>query len=139
MSDETISSICVLQNALLAARLSRKIGLRLSAHGISFTDYLVMHYLNNAPQKAVPRIELAEHLSMSASGITRLLAPMEKNHIVEKVANARDARQSLVMLSATGQQLFADASVSFAHSATNLLSGLSNSQQERLVELVAKI
>ncbi len=98
-----------------------------------------MHYLNNAPQKAVPRIELAEHLSMSASGITRLLAPMEKNHIVEKVANARDARQSLVMLSATGQQLFADASVSFEHSATDLLSGLSNSQQERLVDLVAKI
>lgn len=134
-----MSATCVLQSALLAARLSRKIGLRLSAHGISFTEYLVMHYLNKASQKAVPRIELAEHLSMSASGITRLLAPMEKNHLVEKVANARDARQSLVMLSATGQQLFADASVSFEHSALDLLSGLSNSQQERLVELVAKI
>jgi DNA-binding MarR family transcriptional regulator len=115
------------------------VGNRLSVHGISLTEYLVMHYLDGAPHKAVSRIELAEHIGMSASGITRLLAPMEKNGIVEKETNPRDARQSLVNLSKTGQRLYGEASVSFEHITGELLAGLSQNQLAKLVELYAKL
>ncbi len=128
----------ILHNALLASRLSKRVGNHLSVHGISLTEYLVMHHLDASPHKAVPRSELAEHMGMSASGVTRLVAPMIKNHIVEKLSNPRDARQSLVKLSDTGQQLFIDASVSFEHIATASLQRLSAEQQQALAAIYAQ-
>jgi len=139
MSSESISSQFVIKNALLASKLSRRVGNHLSIHGISLTEFLVMHYLHNSRNKAVLRIELAEHVGMSASGVTRLIAPMEKNHIVEKVSNPRDARQSLVKLSEVGQTLFNDANISFEQISQDILGKLSPSQQEKVVDLYAKL
>jgi DNA-binding MarR family transcriptional regulator len=129
----------VIQNTLLASRLSKRIGNRLSTHGISLVEYLIMDYLFNSPSKAVPRIELAEYVGMSASGITRLLAPMEKIHLVEKVVNARDARQSLVNLSPTGVQVYLEASVSFTHVAKDLTGNISQSQLTKVLEAYRKL
>ncbi len=139
MSQEPLGTTIVIQNALLASRLARRVGNRLSMHGINLTEYLVMHYLSGSPQNAVPRIELAEHIGMSASGVTRLIAPMEKNGLITKVANPRDARQSLVKLSKTGLRLYGEASVSFESVASDLVAGLSKSQQSKLVALFAKV
>lgn len=139
MSENTANSTFVIKNALLASRLAKRIGNRLSAHGISFTEYLIMSYLDHAPTKAIPRIELAEHVGMSASGITRLIAPMEKNKFVEKVANPRDARQSLVVLSKTGQRVYKEANVSFEHIANDLLGSISQSQLAKVVEVYGKL
>jgi DNA-binding MarR family transcriptional regulator len=98
-----------------------------------------MHYLDSSPHKAVPRIELAEHMGMSASGVTRLVAPMEKSKIIEKVANPRDARQSLVKLSKTGQRLYSEASVSFEHITNELVGTLSRSELEKIVKSYLKV
>jgi DNA-binding MarR family transcriptional regulator len=98
-----------------------------------------MDYLYNSPSKAVPRIELAEYVGMSASGITRLLAPMEKIHLVEKVVNARDARQSLVNLSPTGVQVYLEATVSFTHVAKDLTGNISQAQLTKVLEAYSKL
>lgn len=139
MSKESVSSQFVIKNALLASKLAKRVGNHLSTHGISLSEYLVMHHLEHSPNKAVARIELAEHIGMSASGVTRLIAPMEKNHIIEKVANPRDARQSLVKLSEVGQRLYADARVSFEHIAAEQTAGVSQAQQEKTLELYARL
>ena len=139
MPQTSISSTFIIQNALLASKLSRKVDNQLSVHGISFTEYMIMHHLDGSPLKTMRRIELAEHVGISASGVTRLIAPMEKIKIVEKEINPRDARQSLVKLSKTGQRLYAEASVSFEHCANSLLENLSENQQEKLAELSKKI
>lgn len=129
----------VIRNALLASKLSKRVDGQLSMHGISFTEYLIMYHLDRSALKTMRRIELAEHAGLSASGITRLIAPMEKLHLVEKEANPRDARQSLVKLSKTGQQLFAEASVSFGHYADEVMEDLSDKQLETLVELTGRL
>ncbi len=139
MSGQALSSTFVVRNALLASKLAKRAGVRLSAHGISLSEYLVMDYLDASPRKAVPRVELAEHLGMSASGVTRLVAPMEKNHILEKEINPRDARQSLVKLTATGQTLFNETSASFEHIAGDLVSRLSENQLKKLLELYEQL
>jgi DNA-binding MarR family transcriptional regulator len=139
MSESSQSTSFVIRNALLAARLSKRVGNHLSAHGISVTEYLIMHHLYLSANKALPRIELAEYIGMSASGITRLLAPMEKINLVQKEANPRDARQSLVKLSQTGQQLYLDAGVSFEHIASSLLAGLSTEQLDQANEIFARL
>ncbi|MGW8247960.1 MAG: MarR family winged helix-turn-helix transcriptional regulator [Acidiferrobacterales bacterium] len=139
MQQDSVGATFLILNELLASRLSKRIGNHLSVHGLSLAEYLIMHHLNSSPVKAMPRIELAEYIGMSASGITRLLAPMEKNKIVEKEANPRDARQSLVKLSKTGQRLFKEASTTFNHVADSLAGKLSRNQLEKCIELYGKL
>ena len=135
----SLESEFIIQNALLFSSILKKIDGELSVHGISFTEYMVMHHLSMSALKTMRRIELAECVGISASGITRVIAPMEKNNIVEKEANPRDARQSLVKLSKVGDQLYKDASISFEHRAKTILEPLSHNQLAKLVELSGKI
>jgi len=119
----------------LQSHLLKKTDLRLSAHGISFTEFMVMYHLNAAPNKTMRRIDLAESVGLSASGVTRLLIPMEKIKLVQKEANPRDARVSLVKLSKTGEQVFKDALVSFKESSHSLLQTLDSKQLAKFLEL----
>jgi DNA-binding MarR family transcriptional regulator len=139
MGQDSTGSTFLIQNALLASRLSRRVGNYLSVHGLSLAEYLVLRRLEASPHKAVPRIELAEYIGMSASGITRMLAPMEKTRIVEKEANPRDARHSLVRLTKAGQRLFEEASTTLEHVADDLLGNLTQAQLEKLVELNGRL
>lgn len=125
----------VIALSALQTRLLKKIDLRLSAHGISFTELLVLYHLDNAPNKTLRRIDLAEAVGLSASGVTRLLGPMEKIKLVEKQANPRDARVSLVKLSRSGEQVCRDAMQSFQESADALLEPIAPQQLKELLQL----
>jgi len=122
--------------ALLQAKLLKQIDNQLSLHGISFSEFLVMHHLNNAPGKTMRRIDLAEKIGISASGITRLLNPMEKIKLVQKEINPRDARVSLVKLSEVGEQIYSEAAVSFEQSADYILKPLTVNQISNLSKLI---
>jgi DNA-binding MarR family transcriptional regulator len=50
------------------------------------------------------RGDLAEKLGLTASGVTRLLLPMEKIGLVRREADKSDARVSYVVLGAGGKQ-----------------------------------
>ena len=95
--------------ANLQTRIQKRLSSALAPHGISFTEYLVLFQLNQAPGKTMRRIDLAEKVGLSASGVTRLLNPMQKIGLVKKEENARDARVSLVALTGTGNTIFQDA------------------------------
>jgi DNA-binding MarR family transcriptional regulator len=129
----------VLQQSKLHAKLVKKIEGQLGFHGISFTEYLILHFLASTPKNTMRRIELAENVAISASGITRLLAPMEKIGLVEKGANPRDARVSLVKLSKAGKRLYNEASQSFEFTAELLTEGVNASQLKILIELTDKL
>ena len=139
MNKKTLSTECVMYNLLQTSKISKRIEGQLSIHGVSLTEYLIMYHLNGSVLKTMRRIELAERVGISASGVTRLIAPMEKLHIVEKEANPRDARQSLVKLSETGQQLFNDCCVSFEDCSEQLMGNLTVVEVEKLMKLTSKI
>lgn len=125
------AGIIILQTKL-AARLSRKFSNHLSLHGISLTEYLALHYIASAGQPEIPRVMLAEQLEMSASGVTRLLVPMEKNNLVERIRNPRDARQSQVKLTGPGKKVYQEASVSFQQIANDTIGHLPDTTREAL-------
>lgn len=120
--------------ATLQSQINKRVGIPLSGHGISFSEFLVLHYLNEAPNWTMRRIDLAESVGLSASGVTRLLNPMEKNHLVQKEPNSRDARVSLVKLSETGKQVFDEASVSFEQNTELFFKPLKKKQITDLLE-----
>lgn len=135
----TAETTFILSHSLFSTRLMKKIDHAMSVHGISFTEYIILHCLNASPNKTMRRIELAECVGITASGITRLLAPMEKIKLVEKEKNPRDARVSLVKLSTNGERLYSDTSTSFEHIAQDILEPLTSTQLETLTHLIGKL
>lgn len=129
----------VITLSLFHSHLLKKIDSSLGIHGLSFTELMVLHHLNAAPNKTLRRIDLAESVGLSASGVTRLLNPMEKIKLIQKEINPRDARVSLVKLSKTGERVFKEAFVSFEESANSLLQTLSPNQLDKLLELTKKL
>ena len=120
-------------------KLQRRVDRHLSIHGISLNEYIILRKLSFAINKTLRRTELAEVIGVTASGVTRLLAPMEKTGLIEKRANPKDARVSLVVLSSGGETLFENATITFRHVVTELTNDLSDRQLENLEQLLSKI
>ena len=129
----------LIEHMRLTQKFTRSADGALSVHGISLTEYLIMYALSRAPSQTMRRIELAEAVGITASGVTRLLAPMEKIKLVEKEVNPRDARVSLVRLSTTGIEIFGDASVSFSDLCGALTQSLSTAELTKLSAINAKL
>lgn len=103
------NSLKLLMNlAKIQAVISRKFD-SLSVHGIGFNDFLILHLLQQAPNEQLRRTELAEKIGLTASGITRLLLPIEKMGLIAREANERDARVSYAKLTPTGKRIYDEA------------------------------
>jgi DNA-binding MarR family transcriptional regulator len=82
---------------------------RLSTHGIGFNDFTILYLLSKAEGEKMRRIDLAEKIGLTASGVTRMLLPLEKIGLIKRESNERDARISYAVLTETGRQVFEDA------------------------------
>ena len=136
----TAEAQLVLSIEKLAGEFSRKLEGALTPHGISVTEFIVLNALYSSTDRSVRRIDLAQSVGLSASGITRMLRPMQKIGLVERDSNPRDARVSLVSLTQAGQRIFEEASVSVNMKAEALLSPLTarqHSEYARLTDLLS--
>lgn len=78
-------------------------------NGVGFTDFLILYLLSIAPEQKMRRVDLAEKISLSASGVTRMLLPMEKIGLVSRAESIQDARVSYVKLAPAGKRLLEEA------------------------------
>src|SRR5450830_137614 len=122
--------------AVLVRRLDASLG---NLHGLSFSDYQLLYHLQRAPGARLRRVDLAERLALTASGITRSLLPLEKIGLVTRQADARDARVGYAVLTATGQTLLGDAHVTAQALSRELLGSASPEQLAPLSLLLAGI
>jgi len=133
---ESIVETLVIELMNLQGVIQKKVGGTLSAHGLGLSDYFVLNQLYLAPSQKMRRSELAERVGLSPSGITRLLNPLEKIGLVEKEANARDARVSLVTLSTAGIKVYEEAKTTFSEASNALFTSLNSAQLDKLSGLV---
>ena len=110
-----------------------------AVHGISLTEYMVLDALVQAPEQKLRRIDIAEAMARTASGVTRLLMPMEKIGLVKKQSSARDARVSMVQLTRAGERLYQDASVTLDHKAESILGRLNRKEVQALAQLLVQV
>jgi DNA-binding MarR family transcriptional regulator len=68
----------------------------LAMHGLTINDYDVLAQLSRAPEQALKRVELAERVLLTPSGITRLLKGLETAGYVSNRPCAEDARVTSV-------------------------------------------
>ena len=93
-----------------AGTVERRFDRALSAiRGVSFSEYRLLLRLSQAPSATASRVELARAVGLTPSAVTRALRPLEKTGYVTTEKSARDARQSLAKLTASGDSLLADA------------------------------
>lgn len=120
----------------LHTRIQKRLGGPLSFHGISLTEYLVLRQLHQAPNKKLRRIDLAQQVGLSASGVTRLLNPMQKVGLVKKEEVERDARVSLVALTDGGERILKEADITVDATATSMVGSIEESEQEAVLRII---
>ena len=76
----------------------------LSEHGLTLSDYEVLLRLGHAERSMLRRVDLAEQVSLSQSGITRLLRGLEDAGYVERATCPTDARVVYAVLTDAGKQ-----------------------------------
>jgi DNA-binding MarR family transcriptional regulator len=86
------------------AALTRELNAALVAsHGLTINDYGCLLLLSRAGEEGMRRIDLANELQLSPSGITRLLDRLEEQGYVGKGECKEDARVSYAILTEAGQ------------------------------------
>ena len=92
-------------------RIERRLDKSLGAiRGISLAEYRLLRALGDAPGSQASRVDLADAVGLTPSGVTRALRPMEKLSIVSTVKSKRDARLAIAALTPAGRELLDDAS-----------------------------
>src|ERR687892_1519391 len=92
------------------ATLTRELSASLvEQHGLTINDYGCLLLLSRAGEEGMRRIDLANELRLSPSGITRLLDRLEDQGPVTKGACATDARGSYAGLTEEGSAKIKDA------------------------------
>ncbi|GJF27758.1 hypothetical protein KNE206_04580 [Kitasatospora sp. NE20-6] len=95
-----------------AARLDRALDTAMRAEcGLSHTMFEVLLMLARANGAAVLQRELAEGLTLTSGGTTRLVDRMEDAGLVRRVPSAADRRATLVQVTAHGAEAFRAAAV----------------------------
>ena len=122
-----------INSACISKKIESSLG---SIHGIGLTEYMVLHNLVNAPNKMLRRVDLASSVGRTASGVTRMLLPMEKLGLIDKELSPRDARASLVKITLVGEQIFNDASSTLSQKSEQLLDRLNRKQIDTLLSLL---
>src|SRR5437867_706498 len=92
--------------ATLARRFDGRLG---TFHGLSFGDFIILLHLAGAPSGRLRRVDLAAHLGVTASAVTRTLIPLEKIGLVTRRPDARDARVGYAVLTKAGQRVLQEA------------------------------
>jgi DNA-binding MarR family transcriptional regulator len=93
------------------AALTRELNADLvNNHGLTINDYEVLFHLARADEHRLRRVDLAERLLLTASGITRLLDGLERAGCVEKAHCASDARVTYAVITDTGFEKLKEAS-----------------------------
>jgi DNA-binding MarR family transcriptional regulator len=117
----------------LSAQLQRE-------HGLTLNDYEVLLHLSHAENGMLRRVDLAERVLLTASGITRLLEGLERAGFVRKETCDSDARVSYAKLTSGGADKLRAAGVTHLRGIHELFVGrYSASELATLADLLGRL
>jgi len=121
--------------------LSREFSARLVAdHGLSITDYGALLLLSYAEGGAMRRVDLAERLLLTPSGVTRLLDGLERDGWVTKGSCESDARVTYAVLTDEGRERLEAAGRSHIAQIREVFEErFSDEELETLVDLLGRL
>jgi DNA-binding MarR family transcriptional regulator len=123
------------------AAVTRRFNAELAAaHGLTLNDYDVLVQLARADGGRLRRVDLAERVLLTPSGITRLLEGLEGAGWVERVACSSDGRVSYAQLTDAGRAKLREASNTHLEAVRVLFAERYDGDDlEQLGELLARL
>jgi DNA-binding MarR family transcriptional regulator len=111
-----------------------------AGHGLTVVGYEALLLLSRADENALRRVDLAEGLGLTPSGVTRLLDGLERDGLVAKKTCAEDARVSYAVLTDAGRVRLERASCSHVGSVRALFEERYTTQElETLTALLGRL
>jgi DNA-binding MarR family transcriptional regulator len=109
-------------------------------HGLTLNDYEVLLHLSHAEGNRLRRVDLAQRVLLTASGITRLLDGLERAGFVCKETCASDARVSYAKLTEEGSAKLSVAGVTHLRGVDELfVARYSDEERATLFELLSRL
>lgn len=71
-------------------------------HGLTLSDFEVLLRLSRSPDRRMRRVDLADQVFLTASGVTRLLDGLERHGLVERASCDSDRRVVYAVLTDAG-------------------------------------
>src|ERR671930_2183363 len=116
--------------------VTRRLSAELSAdHGLTINAYEALLRLARAPGSRMRRVDLADGLLLTASGVTRLLDGLERDGLVGREECATDRRVSYAVLTEAGRGKLREASKYHTRQIRELLGELYD--DDELAQLIA--
>lgn len=109
-------------------------------HGLTINDFECMLLLARADDRRMRRVDLAEQLILTASGVTRLLDGLEKEGWVDRAACASDRRVTYAVLTDEGLAKLRQASKSHVADLRTFFEARYTSEElEQLAALLGRL
>jgi DNA-binding MarR family transcriptional regulator len=123
------------------AAATRQLSAQLSVdHGLTLSDYEVLLRLSRAPDRRLRRVDLAEQVLLTASGVTRLLDGLERSGFVERGSCSTDRRVVYAVLTDDGFEKLRAARDTHLHQIeTYFRARLEEGELEGLTELLGRL
>jgi DNA-binding MarR family transcriptional regulator len=111
-----------------------------NTHGLTLNDYEVLLQLARAEERRLRRVDLAQRLLLTASGITRLLDGLERAGYVCKAHCDSDGRVTYAVLTDAGLEQLKAASATHAEGIQERFgNGYSDEELGTLAELLGRL
>lgn len=108
--------------------------------GLTVTDFETLRRLADAPEGLMRRVDLAQTIGLTASGITRLLDGLQTAGLVTKEACATDARVTYAVITDAGRATLREAARTHLAALTALFGERFSAEEiDRLVELLGRL
>jgi DNA-binding MarR family transcriptional regulator len=123
------------------AAITRALSTELEAeHGLTINDYEALLLLSRADDGRLRRVDLAEQLLLTPSGVTRLLDGLERVELVERAACSSDRRVTYAVLTEAGRARLEEASASHLAGVRAFLEDrFSGEELDHLAELLGRL
>jgi DNA-binding MarR family transcriptional regulator len=100
-------------------------------HGLGLNDLALLLELDSAPNGRLRRLDLADRLGITPSGVARQLAPLERRGLVGRESHPDDARLAIVVLTEAGTRVVGDVRPTAVEAATRVLGKLWSEDEQR--------
>jgi MarR family 2-MHQ and catechol resistance regulon transcriptional repressor len=123
------------------AATTRRLSAQLTAdHGLTINDFEVLLRLARAPDRRMRRVDLAEQVVLTPSGVTRLLEGLERGGLVERSSCDTDRRVVYAVLTDAGLARITGAAAShFAQVDDMFGARFDEAELDELVSLLSKL
>lgn len=124
-------------HALMRRELQNQV---LTPYGLTLNDFEALLHLSNEEDHRLRRIDLAERLTLSPSGVTRLLDGLQAAGLVAKAACASDARVTYAVLTDDGVAMLEELRAAHVELLRSLFrDNLDEDEVEQLADLLGRL